>query len=169
MKSWKTMIPAALTIFCAFLGSPVSHAAEPALVLCSYYSGGGMSGGHLYMKLWIQEDGTTRATLDSMIENGAPKIHRELSDVPREKLVEISSMFSRNDLFQWEKAPPSEVVAFDADNVSVGFRYEDGSEAMLHSGYEMPREAFAVMQKAQTILWELLKDAPQVENQEDAR
>ena len=67
MKSWKTMIPAALTIFCAFLGSPVSHAAEPALVLCSYYSGGGMSGGHLYMKLWIQEDGTTRATLDSMI------------------------------------------------------------------------------------------------------
>ena len=40
-------------------------------------------------------------------------------------------MFSRNDLFQWEKAPPSEVVALDADNVSVGFRYEDGSEYVL--------------------------------------
>ena len=168
MKSWKTMIPTALAIFCAVLGSPVCHAAEPELVLCSYYSGGGMSGGHLYMKLWVQEDGTTRAMLDSMTENGAPKIHRELADVPREKLDEIAAMFSRDDLFQWENAPRSEVIALDEDKVSVGFRYADGSEAMLHSGYKMPREAFAVKRKVQEILWELLKDAPQVEVKEDA-
>ena len=163
-----TALLAVLAIFSTVLGTPVCFAAEPELVLCSYYSGGGMSGGHLYMKLWVQEDGTLKATLDSQEENGAPKIHRELVGVPREKLDEIAATFSRDDLFQWEKAPPSEVVALDADNISVGFRYSDGSEAMLHSGYEMPKEAFAVKRKAQTVLWELLKDAPQVEKQENA-
>ena len=127
-----------------------------------------MSGGHLYMKLWVQEDGTTRAMLDSMTENGAPKIHRELADVPREKLDEIAAMFSRDDLFQWEKAPPSEVVALDEESVSVEFCYADGGMAVLHNGYEMPREAFAVMRKVQTFLGDMLKDAPQVEMEESA-
>ena len=168
MMFGKTMatVLAMLAIFGAALGTSVCSAAEPELVLCSYYSGGGMSGGHLYMKLWVKKDGTTRAMLDSMNENGAPEIHRAI-DAPREKLDEIGAMFNRDDLFQWEQAPRSEVFALDEDKVSVGFRYADGSEAMLHSGYEMPREAFAVMRKAREILWELLKDAPQVEQSEE--
>jgi len=158
---------AALAIFGAALGTRVCFAAESELTLCSYYSGGGMSGGHLYMKLWGQKDGTARATLDWLEENGAPEIHRAV-DVPREKLDEIAAMFNRDDLFRWEKAPPSELIALDADNVSVEFCYADGSGATLHSGCEMPREAFAVMRKVQTFLGDMLKDAPQVEKEESA-
>ena len=158
---------AMLAIFGAALGMSTCSAAEPELVLCSYYSGGGMSGGRLYMELWVQEDGTARATLDSRNENGAPEIHRA-TDVSREKLDEIAAMFNRDDLFQWEKAPRSEYIVLDEDNVSVEFRYADGREAMLHSGYQMPREAFAVMRKVREILWELLKDAPQAEKEESA-
>ena len=158
---------AMLAIFGAAFGMSVCSAAEPELVLCSYYSGGGMSGGRLYMELWVQEDGTARATLDSRNENGAPEIHRAVG-VPKEKLDEIAAMFSRDDLFQWEKAPPSELVALDEETVSVEFCYADGGMAVLHNGYEMPREAFAVMRKVKTFLSDLLKDAPQVEKQEDA-
>ena len=167
MRLWK-MAATALALFGAVFGTSVCRASESELTLCSYYSGGGMSGGHLYMKLWVQKDGTIKAMLDSQETNGAPIIYRERTDLTRETLDEIAAMFNRDDLFQWEKAPPSEVVALDEDKTSVGFRYADGSEAMLHSGYAMPREAFAVMRKAQTVLWELLKDAPQVEKQEGA-
>lgn len=166
-KGKMAAVLAALAIFGTALGTRVCFAAEPALVLCSYYSGGGMSGGHLYMKLWVQKDGTARATLDWLEENGAPEIHRA-ADVPGEKLDEIAAMFNRDDLFRWEKAPPSELIALDADNVSVEFCYADGSGATLHSGCEMPREAFAVMRKVQTFLGDILKDAPQVEKEESA-
>ena len=158
---------AALAIFGTALGTRVCFAAESELTLCSYYSGGGMSGGHLYMELGVKEDGTARATLDWRETNGAPEIHRAVG-VPKEKLDEIAAMFSRDDLFQWEKAPPSEVVALDEESVSVEFCYADGGMAVLHNGYEMPREAFAVMRKVKTFLGDLLKDAPQVEKQEDA-
>ena len=158
---------AALAIFGAALGTSVCSAAESELTLCSYYSGGGMSGGHLYMEIGVKEDGTARATLDWRETNGAPEIHRAVG-VPKEKLDEIAAMFSRDDLFQWEKAPPSELVALDEETVSVEFCYADGGMAVLHNGYEMPREAFAVMRKVKTFLEDLLKDAPQVEKQEDA-
>ena len=157
---------AALAIFGAAFGTPVCVAAEPELTLCSYFSGGGMSGGHLYMKLWMREDGTARATLDSVRENGAPK-DRRTADVPKEKLDELAAMFKRDDIFRWAQAPRSEYIVLDADNVSVGFRYADGSEAMLHDNREMPREGFAAMRQVQAFLWELLKDAPQVEDKED--
>ena len=158
---------AVLAIFGAALGTRVCSAAESELTLCSYYSGGGMSGGHLYMELGVKEDGTARATLDWRETNGAPEIHRAVG-VPKEKLDEIAAMFSRDDLFQWEKAPPSELVALDEETVSVEFCYADGGMAVLHNGYEMPREAFAVMRKVKKFLEDLLKDAPQVEKQEDA-
>lgn len=159
MKIWAIGV-LSVVLLGMVVGTPVCFAEEPALVMCSYYSGGGMSGGHLYMTIREQKDGAVKAMLDSQLENGAPKIHRE-TETPQEKLDELAAMFNRDDLIQWSKSPRSEIEALDADRVSVGFHYADGGEVMLHSGYAMPREAFAVMKKVQTFLTALLKDAPE--------
>ncbi|MBO4852788.1 MAG: hypothetical protein J5477_04075 [Schwartzia sp.] len=161
MKAWMIGVLAAV-LFGTGVGTSICFAEEPSLVICSYYSGGGMSGGHLYMRIKKQQDGTVMAMLDSQLENGAPKVHRE-TEAPQEKLYELAAMFNRDDLVQWSKAPRSEIEALDADRVSVGFHFSDGSEVMLHDSYAMPREAFAAMTKVNTFLWELLKDAPEVE------
>ena len=159
MKAWMIGVLAAV-LFGTGVGTSICFAEEPSLVICSYYSGGGMSGGHLYMRIKKQQDGTIMAMLDSQLENGAPKIHRE-TEAPQEKLDELAAMFDREELLRWSESPRSEMIALDADRVSVGFHFSDGSEVMLHDGYAMPREAFAAMTKVKTFLWELLKDAPE--------
>ena len=91
---------AALAIFGTALGTRVCFAAESELTLCSYYSGGGMSGGHLYMELGVKEDGTARATLDWRETNGAPEIHRA---VGRQGVAEFNVSHRTGEITEQER------------------------------------------------------------------
>ena len=126
-------------------------AEEPALVCCSYDSSGSKPGGHLYMKLSQQKDGTVQATLDAQNTWRAPKIQRTV-DVPKEKLDELAAMFSRKDLFRWAKSPKSKDDVRDADTVRLTFRYADKSEADFFDNQELPEEAVDAMRKVHTFL-----------------
>lgn len=134
----------------------------PALKYCSYECGGGKPGGFLMMRISTQRDGTVLAERDSRDRFDLPTTHREIV-VPKEKLDELAAMFDRGELFRWAKTKWNKIDVLDGDTVQVSFDYADGSYASLYDNNEMPKEALEAMEKVQAFLWELLKDAPQVD------
>ncbi len=134
----------------------------PALRSCSYSCGGGKPGACLDMKISMRKDGTVLAERDSRDRFDLPTTHREIV-VPKEKLDELAAMFDRGELFRWAKTKWNKIDVLDGDTVQVSFDYADGSYASLYDNNEMPKEALEAMEKVQAFLWELLKDAPQVD------
>ena len=139
----------ARTMFCC--------AEEPTLAYCSYESAGAKPGGHLYMRLSLEKDGTVRAKLDAQNDWRAPKIERTV-EVPKEKLDELAAMFSRDDLFRWARSPKSLDDVRDADTVSVSFRYADKSEAEFSDYQDLPKEAVDGMKKLHAFLRAFFSD-----------
>lgn len=156
MKAW---VIGLLAVVLVGLGARtlLCSAEEPALVACSYDSAGSKPGGHLYMKLSQEEDGTVQVTLDAQNDWRAPKIQRTV-EVPKEKLDELAAMFSRKDLLQWAKSPKSKEDVRDADTVRVTFRYTDKSEADFFDNQDLPKEAVDAMRKLHTFLREFFPD-----------
>ena len=113
----------------------------------------------------MQKDGTVLAEMDSRSRYDAPTTHREIA-VPKDKLDELAAMVDRGELFHWAKTKWNKIDVLDGDTVDISFDYADGSYASLYDNNEMPKEAIAAMEKVQSFLWKLLKDAPQVEKQE---
>ena len=134
----------------------------PALRSCSYSCGGGKPGACLDMKISMRKDGTVLAERDSRDRFDLPTTHREIV-VPKEKLDELAAMFDRGELFRWAKTKWNKIDVLDGDTVQVSFDYADGSYASLYDNNEMPKEALEAMEKVQAFLWELLKNAPQVD------
>lgn len=132
-------------------------AEEPALVSCSYESSGAKPGGHLYMKISQQKNGTIWVKLDAQNDRQSPKIQRTV-EVPKEKLDELAAMFKRDDLFRWAATPKSPQDVFDADTVRLTFCYEDKSEADFFDNQELPDEAVDAMKKVHTFLREFFPD-----------
>lgn len=139
----------------------------PALKRCSYSCGGGKPGAYLGMEISMQKDGTVLAEMDSRSRYDAPTTHREIA-LPREKLDELAALVDRGELFHWAKTKWNKIDVLDGDTVEVSLDYADGSYASLYDNNEMPKEALEAMEKVQSFLWNLLKDAPQVEKQEGA-
>ena len=156
MKMWVLGL-LAVVLLGAAARTMVCNAEEPALVSCSYESSGAKPGGHLYMKLSQQADGTIQAKLDAQDDWRAPKIERTVT-VPKEKLDELAAMFSRDELFRWAKSPKSRDDVRDADTVRVTFRYADKSEADFFDNQELPQEAVDAMKNLHTFLREFFPD-----------
>ena len=156
MKAW---VIGLLAVVLLGLGARtmLCSAEEPALVCCSYDSSGSKPGGHLYMKLSQQKDGTVQATLDAQNDWRASKIQRTV-EVPKEKLDELAAMFSRKDLLRWAKSPKSKEDVRDAATVSVDFRSSAKSEAKFYDNQELPEEAVDAMRKLHTFLREFFPD-----------
>ena len=134
----------------------------PALKSCSYDCGGGKPGGFLMMKISTQRDGTVLAVMETRSRYDAPTVRRERKASP-ETLEELAAMFDRGDLFHWAKPTWDRIDILDGDTVDVSFDYADGSDASLSDTREMPKEGFEAIRKVKAFLWELLKDAPQVD------
>ncbi len=139
----------------------------PALKSCSYDCVGGKPGGFLMMKISTQRDGTVLAVMETRSRYDAPTVRRERKASP-ETLEELAAMFDRGDLFHWAKPTWDRIDILDGDTVDVSFDYANGSDASLSDTREMPKEGFEAIRKVKAFLWELLKDAPQVDKR-DAR
>ena len=134
----------------------------PALKYCSYECGGGKPGGFLRMRLSTQRDGTVMAVMETRSRYDAPTVRRECEASP-DKLEELAALIDRGELFHWAKTRWDRIDIRDGDTVDVSFDYADGSDARISDTREMPKEGFEAIKKVKAFLWELLKDAPQVD------
>jgi hypothetical protein len=134
----------------------------PALKYCSYECGGGKPGGFLMMRISTQRDGTVMAVMETRSRYDAPTVRREREASP-DKLEELAALIDRGELFHWAKTSWDRIDIRDGDTVDVSFDYADGSDARISDTREMPKEGFEAIKKVKAFLWELLKDAPQVD------
>lgn len=134
----------------------------PALKYCSYECGGGKLGGFLMMRISTQRDGTVMAVMETRSRYDAPTVRRELEASP-DKLEALAALIDQGDLFHWAKTSWDRIDIRDGDTVDVSFDYADGSDARISDTCEMPKEGFEAIKKVKAFLWELLKDAPQVD------
>lgn len=111
----------------------------------SYYRGGGMENGHY--RVTLVDD---KLTVERRI---GERTDRKEYTVPDDTINEVEKVLYDSGMKEWRgDFPASELIALDADTVSVTIDYYDGAHIAFDSNQEVPDEGWDAVNETMHLL-----------------
>ena len=118
----------------------MEHDLSDTVVSCSYSDGGGMDGGSMHMRIYLNENNEVWFEYSNTPYVGAEE--ESLSfQVPYDAIEQIRLKCKEFGVLNWGKLEYSEMVILDAPTTSVSFEYGDNEFYSVSSTYELPEKA----------------------------
>jgi len=109
------------------------------VVSCTYSDGGGMDGGSMSMKIYLNDNNEVWFEYYNQPYVGAEE--ESLSfQVPFEAIEQIRLKCKEYGVLSWGKLENSEMVILDAPTTAVSFEYGDTEFYSVSSNYELPEK-----------------------------
>ena len=117
----------------------MEHDLSETVVSCSYSDGGGMDGGSMSMRIYLNDNNEVWFEYYNQPYVGAEE--ESLSfQVPFEAIEQIRLKCKEYGVLGWGKLENSEMVILDAPTTAVSFEYGDSEIYSVNSNYELPEK-----------------------------
>ena len=117
----------------------MEHDLSETVVSCTYSDGGGMDGGSMSMRIYLNDNNEVWFEYYNQPYVGAEE--ESLSfQVPFEAIEQIRLKCKEYGVLGWGKLENSEMVILDAPTTAVSFEYGDSEIYSVNSNYELPEK-----------------------------
>lgn len=109
------------------------------VISCSYYTGGGMDGGSMSMRIYLNEKNEVWFEYYNQPFHGAEEESASYQ-IDNTSIKQIRQKCSEYGVLGWGELDYSEMVILDAPTTTVSFQYGDNEFYSVSSAYELPRK-----------------------------
>ena len=109
------------------------------VVSCSYSDGGGMEGGSMSMRIYLNDNNEVWFEYYNQPYVGAEEESQSFQ-VPNEAIEQIRLKCKEYGVLSWGKLEYSEIVILDAPTTTISFQYGDTEFYSVSSNYELPQK-----------------------------
>ena len=111
------------------------------VISCSYSTGGGMNGGSMSMRIFLNENNDVWFEYYNQPYIGAEEESASFQ-IDAEALEKIRRKCKEFGVLKWGELRPSELQLLDAPTTSVSFTYGDNEHYSVRSDYDLPEQGY---------------------------
>lgn len=109
------------------------------VISCSYSEGGGMEGGSMSMRIFLNENNEVWFEYYNQPFHGAEEESASFQ-IPYEAIEQIRLKCKEYGVLRWGELDYSEMIILDAPTTNISFAYGDKEFYSVSSNYELPRK-----------------------------